>query len=79
VKLYIQHDRHGNILSVSKVQAMHESLEHPFGGLEPGEQVMRVKPSPEQEKLDAHELMLQYSVDVKTSKLKKRRAPRGTA
>jgi hypothetical protein len=79
VKLFIRHDRDGNILSVIKVQAMHESVEHPHGSLEPGEQVTQVKPNPEQAKLDAHELVLQYSVDVKNSKLQKKRAPRGTA
>ncbi len=79
MKLYIRYDRHGNILAVSKVEALHESLEHPHGGLEPGEEVIQIKPTPEQAKLDAHELALQYSMDVRKNKLQKKRAPRGAA
>jgi hypothetical protein len=79
VELFIQFDRHGKILSVSKVEQMHESLEHPHGGLDKGDDVLKVKSTAELAALDAHEVVVQYSVDVKKRKLQKRRPPRGGA
>ena len=77
MELYIRFDQRGRIVSVSRMETMHESLEHPHGGLEEGESVIHVKPTPEQAKLAAHELAAQYSVDVKKGKLQKLRPPRG--
>lgn len=79
MELFIRFDSHGKILSAGKVEQMHESLDHPHGGLEEGDAVLRVKPTAEQAAMDAHELVAQYAVDVKKRKLHKKRAPRGGA
>jgi hypothetical protein len=75
VRLFVRFDKTGTVIAASKVAYMADGLDHPHGALEPGEDVLEVKPTPEQEALDAHELMERYSVDVKKRKLQKRRVP----
>lgn len=79
MELFVRFDRHGKILSVGKVEQMHESLDHPHGGLAEGDSVLKIRPTAEQAALDAHEIAVQYSVDVKKRKLHKKRPPRGGA
>ena len=71
MELFVRFDRNGKILSVAKVQQMHESLTHPFGGLEEGDDVLRLEPTEELAALDAHEIAAQYSVDMERRTLRK--------
>lgn len=72
MRLFIQHDSKGNIISVSKIEVMDPSLKHPYSGLAKDESVLEVEPTSELEALDCHEISEQYLVDMKKMKPKKR-------
>lgn len=72
MRLFIQHDSKGNVISVSKVEIMDASLAHPYGGLAKEESALEVEPTSELQALDCHEISERYFVDMKKMKLKKR-------
>ena len=45
MELFVRFDRNGKIISVAKVQRMHESLTHPFASLDEGEDVLKLQPT----------------------------------
>lgn len=65
MRFFIHHDQKGNILSVSKVESMDASLEHPYAELAPGESVLEVEPTAELKKIECHTISERYLVDLK--------------
>ena len=83
MRIFVRHDKDGNIVSTTKANVLAEGLEHPYGSLEEGENVLEVQPTPELEELAPHEISERYVVAVKDKRLKRkdadppRRARRG--
>jgi len=71
MRLFIQCDSEGNIVSAMQVNFMAEGLEHPYGDVAEKEMVIELKPSATQKAMACHEICEQYTIDTKKKKLKK--------
>ena len=70
MRLFIRHNRAGEIVSATKANVLAEDLEHPYGDLAEDDSVLEVDPTAELEVLDSHEIGERYVVDVAGKQLK---------
>lgn len=75
MKLFIQFDAKGRILSAVKVHAASHG-HHPFAHTHKPDLVMEVDVTPEIAELPAHEIAERYQVDMKNQQLHKKTAAR---
>jgi hypothetical protein len=76
VRLFVHYTKDGQIVSTTKATVLPEGLEHPYVDVGEDDAVLEVEPSAELERLAAHEIAEQYSVDVGAKQLKPRSAAR---
>lgn len=76
LKLFIHFDEQGQVLSVAKVIAAGGAAPNPFMHVEQQELVLEMDATEEFEALHAHEIAEQYTVDVKSRKLRKQKPGR---
>lgn len=72
MKIFVKYNRNGEILSVSKINEMEETVDQPYAFLTEDEFVMAVPASEELLQLDVLQIHLGYKVDVKTKTLLKK-------
>lgn len=69
MRIFVKYNRKGEILSVSKVEAMPEELEQPFGTESEDEFVLEVPAKKALLELDTIQLHEKYKVDSEKKKL----------
>lgn len=72
MRIFVIYNRKGEILSVSKVEAMPEGLEQPFGTESDDELVLEVPAKKALLELDIIQFHEKYRVDTKKKKLVKK-------
>ncbi len=75
MRIFVRCDQDGNIISVMKVAAMDNALDHPYGFVEEGEVVVEVPAPKGTADIDSHEIVALYKVDLKEKKLRKLKQP----
>lgn len=73
MRLFVHCDKDGGILSVAKVEDASPGL-HPFMHVGEPDRAVEVSHTPEVERLDAHEIVEQYEVDLRSNRLRKKTA-----
>ncbi len=71
MRVFVKYNNDGQIQSASKVEAMPEELDQPFGELGEGESVLEVPDTGDVQALDPLEILNGYTVDTKKKKLVK--------
>lgn len=72
MRIFVKYNRDGEILSVSKIAVMPESLNQPYTLLGEGEAVLEVPAEEDYLRLDALKLHEGYEVDIGQEKLVKK-------
>jgi hypothetical protein len=77
MRLFVCYDARGRIGAAMRVRALDPALEHPFGHVEEGEQVLEVAPetSRDADAIDLHDIGQHFTVDPAVKKLRPARAP----
>lgn len=73
MRLFVCYNQSGFITSAIKVNVMADNLENPFGEIEDNEEVIEVKSTPDLEALESHEIAEQYSVDLSSKQIKRKK------
>jgi hypothetical protein len=79
MRLFVRYGKGGEIISAMKVETMDESLEHPYGWVDEGEEVIEVRPPKGAEAMDCDEIGQSYKVDLAKKNLKKAAAKKPAA
>ncbi|MFQ5881395.1 MAG: hypothetical protein ACE5I9_02820 [Candidatus Methylomirabilales bacterium] len=73
MRIFVQYDSQGQILSVTRIEEMAEGEEYPFPEeFEESTAFFEIKPSDEFKDLEPLDIHAQYAVDVKKKKLLKK-------
>jgi hypothetical protein len=72
MRIFVKHNRNGEVLSISRIDAMPDHLDHPYATLEEGESVIEVPEKTVSSEKDLVRFHETYKVDIKKGKLVKK-------